>query len=71
MEDVLIHRKPSVIYQDGKPTAVILDIDQYEEILERLQDLDDLAYIEDLKQRGDLEFTPLDDFMKEISDKSV
>lgn len=33
---------PGVIVRDGKPVAVILDIEEYREILERLEDAEDL-----------------------------
>ncbi len=35
-------RKRELVYRDGKPAAVILDIAEYEELLERAEDLDDL-----------------------------
>jgi len=55
---------PEIVLRDGKPTAVILDIDDYEEMLERLEDLDDLNALRDMR-RGDLTFRSLDAFLEE------
>ncbi|MBF0292623.1 MAG: type II toxin-antitoxin system Phd/YefM family antitoxin [Nitrospinae bacterium] len=57
-------RKPEIIIRDGKPSAVILDIDNYHEMLERLEDKDDLAELEKIRKRP-LKFRPLADFLKE------
>lgn len=36
-------RKPArLVLENGQPSAVILDIEEYREMLERLQDLEDL-----------------------------
>ena len=71
METFNNRKKPSIILQDGKPTAVIIDIVEYEEMLERLQDLEDIAYIEQIKKEGNLEFISLEDFLKEIGEENV
>ena len=41
-------KSPEIVLQDGKPTAVILDIDEYQEILERLEDTEDLKTLEEM-----------------------
>ena len=38
-------RKPQYVVEDGKPKAVFLDIKQYEQMLERLEEADDLAVL--------------------------
>ena len=38
-------RNPQFVVEDGQPTAVILDIREYEEMLERLEASDDLAVL--------------------------
>jgi hypothetical protein len=37
--DLLQHlrKSPEIVYRDGKPTAVIIDINEYQEMLERLE----------------------------------
>jgi prevent-host-death family protein len=71
MSEVIAKKQPAVIYKEGKPTAVILDIEEYEEILEKLQDWEDIKYIEEIKKQGDLEFIPLEDILKEIGEENV
>ena len=44
-------RKRELVYRDGKPAAVILDIAEYEELLERAEDLDDLRALRRMRER--------------------
>ena len=55
-----------VILRGGKPAAVIIDIEEYQEILERLEDIEDLTTLERMRQRP-LKFGSLEDFLKEYS----
>lgn len=57
-------KSPEVVLRDGKPTAVILDIDAYQEMLERLEDAEDLQTLKEMRGRP-LQFRKLDDFLKE------
>lgn len=57
-------RAPEIVIREGKPAAVILDIDEYREMLERLEDLDDLKTLEKMRKRP-LKFRKLEDFLKE------
>lgn len=52
-----------IIYRDGKPAAVIIDIDEYQEMLERLEDADDLKALREMRSRK-MSFSKLDDFLK-------
>jgi PHD/YefM family antitoxin component YafN of YafNO toxin-antitoxin module len=61
-----IKNDPDIIFRDGKPTAVIVDIEQYQEMLELLDDIEDLRELEEMKKEP-LEFIRLDDFLKEYS----
>jgi len=56
-------RKPEIIIRDGKPAAVILDIEEYREMLERLEDVQDIKMLERMRARK-LSFRKLDDFLK-------
>ena len=56
---------PKFVFQGRKPTAVLLDIKQYEEILERLDDVHDLKELKRLRKKK-LKFSSLDDFRKEL-----
>jgi len=55
---------PELILKEGKPTAVILDIDEYQEMLERLEDVEDLRMLEEIRKKP-LKFKKLEDFLKE------
>ncbi len=55
-----------IILRDGKPAAVILDIDEYQEMLERLEDLDDLKMLEEMRRKP-LRFRKLEEVLKDYS----
>ncbi len=42
---------PDVVLKNGKPSAVILNIKDYQELLERAEDAEDLRYLNGLKKR--------------------
>ena len=51
-------RNPQIVVRNGKPTAVILDIRDYEKLLERLEDAHDLRRLRSMR-KGKLKFRPL------------
>jgi len=59
-------RTPEIILRDGKPSAVIIDIGQYQEMLERLEDIEDLMALEEMRKKP-LAFRKLDDFLREYA----
>jgi len=59
-------KNPEIILREGKPAAVILDIDIYREMLERLEDAEDLKELEDIRKTP-LTFRSLEEFLKEYS----
>jgi len=58
------HKRPEIIVRNGKPAAVILDIEEYREMLERLEDAEDLAVLEQMRQEP-LNFRKLQDFLSD------
>ncbi|MBX3027855.1 type II toxin-antitoxin system Phd/YefM family antitoxin [bacterium] len=56
-------KAPEIVLRDGKPAAVILDIEHYRELLERAEDAHDLRALEAMRRRP-LKFRRLDDFLK-------
>jgi PHD/YefM family antitoxin component YafN of YafNO toxin-antitoxin module len=62
-------RSPEIVLRDGQPAAVILDIDEYQDMLERLQDLGDLEMLNEMRQQP-LKFKKLSEFLTEY-DPSV
>ncbi len=57
-------KTPEIILREGKPAAVILDIDEYRGMLERLEDVEDLRMLKRMRKKK-LQFRKLDDFLKE------
>jgi len=60
----ILKTRPQVIMKNGKPDAVIIDIKDYQRLLERLEDKEDLADLEKMR-RGSLHFRKFDDFLAE------
>lgn len=59
-------KRPEIVLRDGEPSAVILDIDDYRDMLERLEDAEDLKALEKMRRRP-LQFRRLEDFLREHS----
>ena len=57
-------RAPEIVVRDGRPAAVILEIEVYREMLDRLEDAEDLKALERMRQRP-LRFRRLDEFLKD------
>jgi prevent-host-death family protein len=56
-------KDPEIVMRGGKPTAVILSIDEYRKLLERVEDAEDLKTLKAMRKRP-LKFRKLDDFLK-------
>jgi PHD/YefM family antitoxin component YafN of YafNO toxin-antitoxin module len=52
------------VFREGKPAAVILDIDEYQEMLERLEDAEDLKMLGEMRSKP-LRFRKLGEFLAE------
>lgn len=59
-------RKPQYVVEDGRPTAVIVDIQQYEEMLEKLDQAEDLAQLQQMRKRP-LKFRSMSEFLAECN----
>ena len=57
---------PEIVLRNGKPAAVIVDIKEYEEMLERLEDAEHLKVLKAMRKKP-LEFRRLEEFLKEYS----
>lgn len=57
-------RPPEIVLRDGQPAAVIVDIDDYRDMLERLEELDDLKVLKQMREKP-LNFRRLDEFLAE------
>ena len=59
-------RSPEIVIREGKPVAVILDIEEYKDMLERLEDVEDLKELKAMRRKP-LKFKPLAKFLAEYS----
>ena len=57
-------RSRGIVFEDGRPAAVILDLDEYMEMLERLEELEDLEELEAIR-RQPMKFRKLEEFLQE------
>ena len=64
MRVTLKKRLPEIVLKNDKPSAVILNINVYKEMLEQLEDVEDIKMLADMRKRH-LKFRSFDDFMKE------
>ena len=62
--NTILQKKPDFIIRDDKPVAVILDIDEYEALLEKLEDEDDLQYLREAR-KNHLHFRSFDEYLAE------
>ena len=58
--------EPEIITKKGKPVSVILPIKQYQEILERLEDADDVAWLKKARRKK-LHYRPLEDVLADLA----
>jgi hypothetical protein len=56
--------RPAFLCQDGKAISVVIDIKRYREMLELLEDLDDLAYLEEMSRKP-MKYRPFEEFLAE------
>jgi PHD/YefM family antitoxin component YafN of YafNO toxin-antitoxin module len=54
--------EPEIVYRNGRPTAVLLDIRVYERLLERLEDLHDLEVLNQ-RRKKDLVYRDFDAYL--------
>jgi prevent-host-death family protein len=62
-------KDPEIVLRNGKPSAVILDIDEYREMLERLEDVEDLRALSAMRKKP-LKFRNLEDFLREYTSRA-
>ncbi len=56
---------PEIVFRNGKPSAVILDIEEYRQMLERLEDIEDLKMLNEMRGKP-LRFKKLSRFLDEV-----
>ena len=60
--------EPEIITRKGKPVSVILPIKEYREIMERLEDADDVAWLK-MARRKPMYYRPLEDVLADLAKK--
>ena len=64
MKNKAIKKDPGIIYRGGKASAVILDINEYKEMLEKLDDIEDLKMLAQMRKKP-IRYKSLEEFLKE------
>ena len=60
--------EPEIITKNGKPVSVILPIRKYQEMLERLEDSEDVAWLKRARRKK-LHFRPLEDVLADLPNR--
>lgn len=56
--------EPEIVTRNGKLVSVIIPIKDYEELLERVEDADDMAWLKSAR-KAPLQYRPLEDYLAE------
>jgi hypothetical protein len=60
--------EPEIVTRKGKPVSVIIPIKDYEELLERVEDSGDMAWLKRARRKP-LHYRPLEDYLAERNRK--
>ena len=56
--------EPEIVTRKGKPVSVIIPLKDYKELLERVEDSDDVAWLKRARRKP-LHYRPLEDYLAE------
>jgi len=62
------NREPEIVTRNGKPVAVIVPIKDYEELLERAEDAEDVAWLKRARKKK-LHYRSLENYLAERNGK--
>ena len=62
------NREPEIVTRNGKPVSVILPIKEYEELLERAEDVEDVAWLNKARRKK-LHYRPLEEYLAKRNGK--
>jgi hypothetical protein len=54
--------EPEIVTRKGKPVSVIIPIKDYEELLERVEDAKDVAWLKRIRRKP-LQYRPLEEYL--------
>ena len=57
--------EPEIVTRNGKPVSAILPIKKYQQMIERLEDAADVAWLKRARRKK-LHFRPLDDVLTDL-----
>ncbi len=60
--------EPEIVTRKGKPVSVIIPIKDYEELLERVEDSDDVAWLKRARSKP-IHYRPLEEYLAARSRK--
>ncbi len=60
--------EPEIVTRRGKPVAVIIPIKDYEELIERAEDAEDVAALRQARRKP-LQYRPIEDYLAETKRK--
>lgn len=60
--------EPEIVTRKGKPVSVILPIKTYREMMERLEDADDVAWLKKARRKP-LRYRPLEEVLANLEKK--
>jgi hypothetical protein len=60
--------EPEIVTRKGKPVSVILPIKDYEELLERAEDADDIAWLKKARRKK-LQYRSIEDYLAKRNGK--
>ena len=60
--------EPEIVTRKGKPVSVIIPIKDYEELLERAEDAEDVAWLKKARRKP-LQYRPLEDYIAQRNRK--
>ena len=60
--------EPEIVTRNGKPVSVILSIKHYQELLERLEDAEDVAWLKQARRKK-LQYRSLEEYLAKRNGK--
>ena len=60
--------EPQIVTRKGKPVSVILPIKEYEELLQRVEDAEDIAWLKKARRKK-LQYRPIEDYLAKRNGK--
>ena len=62
------NQEPEIVTRNGKPVSVIIPIKDYEELLERAEDAEDIAWLKRARRKK-LHYRPIEEYLAESGSK--